>query len=61
MVYTRKSPEEHITETQSIITEIENQNSIGKLKSNANKDILLARQRKSNQIDQTMCSNSKLY
>ena len=60
-MYARKSPEEHITETQSIITEIKNKNSIDKLKRDANIVRLLTPQCKSNQIDQEMCSNSKLY
>ena len=61
MVYAQKSPEEHNTETQSIITEIENQNSIDKFKSDANVVRLLTCPRKSNQIDQAIVSNSNLY
>ena len=61
MVYARKSPEEHITETQLVISEIENHNSKDELQSNANTVRLFNRQPKSNQIDQAMLSNSKLY
>ena len=43
MVYAQKSPEVHIIELQLIITEIDSQNSIDKLKSDAKKiDYLLA-------------------
>ena len=61
MVYAQKSPEVHITEPQLIITEIESQNSIDKLKSDANIVRLLTCQRKSDQIDQEMLSDSKLH
>ena len=60
-MYAQKSHEEYITETQSIITEIENKNSIDKLKRGANNAILFTCQCKSNQIDHAMLSNSKLY
>ncbi len=44
-----------------IITEVGNTNSIDELQSDANKVRLLTRQCKSNQIDQAIVSNSKLY
>ena len=59
-MYVWKSPDEHITETQSIITEIENQNKIHKLKGDANKFRLIDRQSEGQQIDKTM-QNTNIY
>ena len=61
MVHARKSSEEHFTETQLIIIEIESQNYIDALQIDVNKVRLLTRQRKSNQIEQTILSHSKLH
>ena len=47
MVYAQKLPDEHITETWSIITKIENQNSIDELQRDSNKVRLLTCQHKS--------------
>ena len=61
MVYTRKSTEVHITEKISVIREIKIQNSIDELLRDAKQVRTLTRQKKSDQINQTMHSNSKLY
>lgn len=61
MVYTRKSSKVHITETKLVIREIKTQHSIDVLQRDANKVKYLTHQKKNDQINQTMHSNSKSY